>query len=141
VGDLTSCTSDVLVNPTDPHFKHTYDIAKGLVQLAGTEYLNDCCEVLRTQGPLEVSKPVFTNAGQLHPRVKQILHVVAPDVNEPPYDSDELLAETTLNHTFYNCLCEADKHRDSQTLAIPMFGYARINLIRGRQRMQLQKLS
>jgi hypothetical protein len=45
---------------------------------------------------------------------------VAPDVNEPPYDSDELLAETTLNHTFYNCLCEADKHRDFQTLALLM---------------------
>jgi O-acetyl-ADP-ribose deacetylase (regulator of RNase III)/transposase InsO family protein len=122
VGDLLSRRSDVLVNPTDPHFKHTYDIAKGLVQMAGTEYLHDCCKVLRTQGPLEVSKPVFTNAGQLHPRVKQILHVVAPDVNEPPYDSDELLAETTLNHTFHNCLWEADKHRDFQILAIPMLG-------------------
>jgi O-acetyl-ADP-ribose deacetylase (regulator of RNase III) len=122
VGDLIACESDVLVNPTDPHFKHTYDIGKGLVQTAGTEYLHECSEVLRTQGPLEVSKPVFTNAGQLHPRIKQILHVVAPDVNQPPYDSDELLAETTLNHTFYNCFCEADKRRDFQTLAIPMLG-------------------
>jgi hypothetical protein len=59
VGDLISCKSDVLVNSTDPHFKHTYDIAKGLVQMAETEYLRDCCEVLRTQGPLEVSKPVL----------------------------------------------------------------------------------
>jgi hypothetical protein len=104
------------------HISDTYEIAKGLVQMAGTEYLHDCCDLLRTQGPLEISKPVFTNAGQLHPRVKQILHVVAPDVSEPPYDSDELLAETTLNRTFYNCLCEADKHRDFQTLAIPMLG-------------------
>jgi hypothetical protein len=110
------------VNPTDPHFKPNYDIAKGLIQLAGNEYLNDCCELLQTHGPLEVSKPVFTNAGQLHPRVKQILHVVAPDVNKPPYDTDEILAETTLNPSFYNCLCEPDKHRDFQTLAIPVLG-------------------
>jgi O-acetyl-ADP-ribose deacetylase (regulator of RNase III)/transposase InsO family protein len=122
VGDLTSCNSDVVVNPTDPHFKHTYDIAKGLVQMAGTEYLHDCCEVLRTKGPLEVAKPVFTNAGQLHPRVKRILHVVTPDVNKPPYSEDELLGEATLNHTFYNCLCEADKQTDFQTLALPVLG-------------------
>jgi O-acetyl-ADP-ribose deacetylase (regulator of RNase III) len=97
-------------------------LQKRLVQLAGNEYLSECSELLRTHGPLEVSKPVFTNAGQLYPRVKQILHVVSPDVNKAPYDADELLAETTLNHAFYNCLCEADKHRDFQTLAIPVLG-------------------
>jgi hypothetical protein len=31
----------------------------------------------------------------------------------------------TLNHTFYNCFCEADKHGDLQTLAIPMLEYAK----------------
>jgi O-acetyl-ADP-ribose deacetylase (regulator of RNase III) len=122
VGDITSCTSDVVVNPTDPNFKHTYDIAKGLIQLAGNEYLNECCEWLRTHGLLEFSKPEFSNATQLHPKVKQILHVVVRDVNKIPYDTDELLAEMTLNYAFYNCLWEADKHRDFQSIAIPVLG-------------------
>jgi O-acetyl-ADP-ribose deacetylase (regulator of RNase III) len=78
--------------------------------------------LLRTHGPFEVLKPLFTNAGQLYPRGKQILHVAVSDINKAPYDTDALLAETTLNHAFYNCLSEADRHRDVQSVAIPLLG-------------------
>jgi O-acetyl-ADP-ribose deacetylase (regulator of RNase III) len=89
---------------------------------AGVEYTQQCVERLNTHGPLEIAVPVFTEAGRISPHVKKILHVVTPDTTKPPYATDALVAETTLTTAYYNCLLEADKQRDIQSIALPILG-------------------
>jgi O-acetyl-ADP-ribose deacetylase (regulator of RNase III) len=120
--DITACTADVLVNPTDSQFTSCNDVAKAIDRSAGEEYIQQCVERINMHGPLEIAVPVFTEAGRLSPHVKKILHVVTPDTTKPPYATDALLAETTLTTAYYNCLMEADKQRDIQSIALPILG-------------------
>jgi O-acetyl-ADP-ribose deacetylase (regulator of RNase III) len=118
--DTTSCTADVLVNPTDSQLTPCNDVAKAIVRLAGEEFTQQCVERLTMHGPLEVAVPLFTGAGRLSSHVKKILHVVTPDTTKLPYATHALLAETTLTTAYYNCLIEADKHQDIQSIAQPI---------------------
>jgi O-acetyl-ADP-ribose deacetylase (regulator of RNase III) len=86
------------------------------------EFTQQCVERISMHGPLEVAVPLFTGAGRLSSHVKKILHVVTPDTTKPPYATDALLAETTLTTAYYNCLMEADKQQDIQSITLPILG-------------------
>ena len=119
VGNITQAQCDAIVNPANSQLLHGGGVAKTIADAAGEELKRESNDFIEQHGALEVAHTTLTTAGKLRPTVKVVIHTVGPNANEPPYKEDALLAQTTLQETFYQCFVTAEATSGLFSLAVP----------------------
>jgi len=69
---------DAIVNPANVSLSHGGGAAKAIAAAAGKELVDECNEIIKTRGKLNVAEPVDTTAGKLSHYIKRVIHVAGP---------------------------------------------------------------
>jgi len=96
VGDIANATTDAIVRPTNANMRRDSGAARCITRAAGVDYETECRELITGNGPLAVAAPVATTSGNLSPRIRRVVHVVGPNIHEPPFIDQPLLADSKL---------------------------------------------
>jgi len=115
VGDVANAMTDAIVSPTNANMHRDSGAAPCITRAAGVDYETECREILTRNGPLAVAAPFSTKSGNLSTRV---VHVVEPNIHEPPFIDQPLLADSKLEECYFNCLQLADTNSIT-SLAFP----------------------
>jgi O-acetyl-ADP-ribose deacetylase len=90
-GDLTTESTDAIINAANSYLKHGGGIAGAIVRRGGASIQAESNEWVRKHGPITHDKPAFTGAGSLP--CQFIIHAVGPVWGETsPQDADQSLA-------------------------------------------------
>lgn len=109
VDDLLSASTDVIVNPANSGLSHGGGLAAKISLEAGDILQQESDEIINSQGMLDTSQVVFTQAGRLP--YKAIIHAVGPKMGE---GSEQLKIEQAVT----NCLELCDENQWA-TIALP----------------------
>jgi len=106
---LLSAPVDAIVNPANQGLSHGGGLAELILLEAGTQFAEECDEIIRTQGRLSITKAVMTTAGQLPYR--GIVNAVGPIMGD---GNEQLKIEITI----INCLQIVDQYQ-LESIAFP----------------------
>jgi O-acetyl-ADP-ribose deacetylase (regulator of RNase III) len=75
-GDITTETTDAIVNAANRHLQHGGGLARAIVQRGGTTIQCESNEWIREHGPVTHEHPAYTSGGSLPCRY--VIHAVGP---------------------------------------------------------------
>jgi len=119
VGDLIHSQCDIVVCPANRELYHGAGAALSIARAAGDPLAYDCQAYIAQHQHLDVATPLLTASGLLGPTIKQVLHIVGPNMAEEPYHSNPMRAQTAVFDCFSACLQTADHVSDIRPIAIP----------------------
>lgn len=110
-GDISTFEGDAVVNAANNHLRMGTGVAGALAKRGGGVIQEECNEVLRRDGPLEVGGAAITGGGRL--RARYVIHAAA--MGDLPV-SPESIRNATLNSL---ALAEENEIR---SIAFPLLG-------------------
>jgi len=119
IGDIVYSMCDVIVSPANSGLYHGDGAAKAIACAAGDQLLFDCQEYVRVNEKLAIATPLLTASGLLGPTIKNVMHIVGPNMEDEPFASQPLLATTAVYNCFAACLKTADHAEGVTSIAIP----------------------
>ena len=119
VCNLLNTDSLVIVNPANVTLRHESGAAKTIADAAGELLVKECNEYVEKNGPLQVAQPVLTTSGKLAPGKLAVMHVAGPNCAEEPFRNGSILAQKTMEESYYNCLKLADVTHGCSSIALP----------------------
>jgi O-acetyl-ADP-ribose deacetylase (regulator of RNase III) len=110
-GDIATFQGDGVVNAANNHLRMGAGVAGALHQAGGYLIQEECDELVRAHGPLQVGGAVVTGAGNL--QVRWVIHAAAMG-DTPP-------SENSIRSATRNALLLAGKH-EMNSVAFPVLG-------------------
>ena len=84
-GDISTFQGDALVNAANNHLRMGTGVAGALLAAGGGTIQDECDDIVRRKGPLEVGEAAITGAGRLG--VKFVIHAAAMGDHPPTPES------------------------------------------------------
>lgn len=106
---LLSAPVNTIVNPANQGLSHGGGLAEQILLEAGSQFEEECYEIIRAQGKISVTEAIMTTAGKLP--YQGIINAVGPIMGD---GNEQLKIEATI----INCLQIADKYR-LESIAFP----------------------
>ena len=93
-GDISTFQGDALVNAANNHLRMGTGVAGALLAAGGGTIQDECDDIVRRKGPLEVGEAAITGAGRLG--VKFVIHAAAMGDHPPTPESIRDAVRSTM---------------------------------------------